>query len=153
MNNKLGQIKSEERVREHGEVFTNPREVKAMLDLIPNITIDMTFLEPTCGNGNFVVEIIKRKFDLCKKHDDFIVALTSVYAIDIMADNIQECKNRVLELYKTIVPKKVQNHCPEKGIKLVECILDTHIFQGNSLAIMQLLDDKIERINVISKFL
>lgn len=123
------QIKSEERVKKHGEVFTNNREVNAMLDLIPNITVDMTFLEPTCGNGNFVVEIMKRKFDLCKKKPDYIRALESVVAIDIMADNIQECKQRVKDLYLSYGQKEN-----------IDVILDTQIFQGNSLAIMRLLE-------------
>ena len=62
----IKQVKSEERVKKFGEVYTNTREINDMLDLIPEITIDTTFLEPTCGNGNFVIEILKRKFDLCK---------------------------------------------------------------------------------------
>ena len=125
----MKQIKSKDRVKERGEVFTNAKEVNAMLDLIPNITIDMTFLEPTCGNGNFVVEILKRKFNLCKKKADFITALESVYAIDIMADNIAECKARVKELYYSYGQKEN-----------IDFILDTQIFQGNSLAIMKLLE-------------
>lgn len=132
----MKQIRSKERVRDLGEVFTNEREVNAMIDLIPKkMTIDMTFLEPACGNGNFVVEILKRKFDLCKSKKDYIRALESVFAIDIMEDNIKECKERVLELYRS--------YGQEGNINF---ILDTQIFQGNSLAIMRLLEDKIERI-------
>ena len=56
-------IRTKDRVRKLGEVFTRTQEVNKMLDLIPQITIEMTFLEPTCGNGQFVVEILKRKFD------------------------------------------------------------------------------------------
>lgn len=126
---KMKQIKSKERVKNQGEVFTNSREVNAMLDLIPKITIDMTFLEPTCGNGNFVVEIMKRKFDLCKKKSDYIQALKSVIAIDIMADNIQECKERVKELYFSYGQKEN-----------IDVILEPQIFQGNSLAIMRLIE-------------
>lgn len=114
---------------ETGEVFTNPREVNAMLDLLPPMTIEMTFLEPSCGNGNFVVEILKRKFDLCKKKSDYITALESVVAIDIMADNIEECKKRVKELYHSYNQKEN-----------IDFILDTQFFQGNSLAIMKLLE-------------
>ena len=57
------QVKSKERVAKHGEVFTNPREVNAMLDLVQDqITrIDATFLEPACGSGNFLVEILRRR--------------------------------------------------------------------------------------------
>lgn len=123
------QIKSKERVKNVGEVFTNKREVKAMLDLLPPMTIEMTFLEPTCGNGNFVIEILKRKFDLCKTKKDFLTALETVVAIDLMADNVEECKNRVKELYISYEQKEN-----------IDFILDTQIFQGNSLAIMRLLE-------------
>lgn len=121
--------KTKDRVRKLGEVFTHSREVNDMLDLIPNITIEMTFLEPTCGNGQFVIEILKRKFDLCKTKKDFITALKSVYAIDIMSDNVEECKNRVKELYNFYGQKEN-----------IDFVLGTQIFQGNSLAIMKLLE-------------
>ena len=124
------QIKTKDRVKNIGEVFTHECEINAMLDLIPeNITIEMTFFEPTCGNGNFVIEILKRKFDLCKKKSDFITALESVVAIDIMLDNIQECKQRVKDLYLSY--GQTEN---------IDFILDTQIFQGNSLAIMRLIE-------------
>lgn len=123
------QIISKIRVKTNGEVFTNKKEINAMLNLLKPITIEMTFLEPTCGNGNFVVEIMKRKFDLCKKKSDYIRALESVVAIDIMADNIQECKQRIKELYLSYGQKENIN-----------VILDTQIFQGNSLAVMRLIE-------------
>ena len=125
------QVKSKDRVKNHGEVFTNEREIKAMLDLLQPMTIEMTFLEPTCGNGNFVIEILRRKFDLCKKKKDYITALNSVFAIDILQDNIAECKQRVKELYLYYGQKEN-----------IDVILDTQIFQGNSLAIMELLTKK-----------
>lgn len=60
------QIKSRKRVKDFAEVYTNEREVKAMCDLIPTEiwdNIESTFLEPACGNGNFLVEILARKFE------------------------------------------------------------------------------------------
>ena len=125
----IKQVKSEERVKKFGEVYTNTREINDMLDLIPEITIDTTFLEPTCGNGNFVLEILKRKFDLCKKKADYIRALKSVYAIDILEDNIAECKQRVKKLYESYGQREN-----------IDFIIDTNIFYGNSLAIMTLLE-------------
>ena len=61
------QIKSRKRVRDHGEVFTNPREVNAMLDLVKEESerIDSRFLEPACGDGNFLAEILRRKLKSC----------------------------------------------------------------------------------------
>ena len=125
----IKQVKSEERVKKFGEVYTNTREINDMLDLIPEITIDTTFLEPTCGNGNFVIEILKRKFDLCKKKADYIRALKSVYAIDILEDNIAECKQRGKKLYESYGQREN-----------IDFIIDTNIFYGNSLAIMNLLE-------------
>lgn len=124
-----GQIKSSERVKKFGEVYTRPEEVNAMLDLLPEITIEMTFLEPTCGNGNFVLEILRRKFDLCKKKVDFITALESVYAIDLLEDNVKECRERVKALYTSYGQKEN-----------IDFILETNIFHGNSLAIMKLIE-------------
>ena len=62
-DNQPKQVKSRERVQKHGEVFTAPREVNAMLDLVKNETerLDSRFLEPACGDGNFLVEILRRK--------------------------------------------------------------------------------------------
>lgn len=56
------QVKSKQRVADHGEVFTNPREVNAMLDMVKQETerIDSRFLEPACGNGNFLAEVLRR---------------------------------------------------------------------------------------------
>lgn len=72
-----------------------------MCDLIPSEiweNIDSTFLEPTCGTGNFLVEILERKLKLCKTKKDIYRALKSIYAIDIMPDNVAEAKMRMKEL-------------------------------------------------------
>lgn len=110
-DNKTTQIKSRKRVAEHGEVFTAEREVNAMLDLVKPETerIDSRFLEPACGNGNFLVEILRRKLDSAKvmltrwhprKHDEIMAdlslrAVSSIYGIDIMADNVKESRERM----------------------------------------------------------
>ena len=105
------QIKSRKRVAERGEVFTAEREVKAMLDMVKSETdrIDSRFLEPACGNGNFLIEILRRKLDWAKqmltrwhpcKYDDIMAdlslrAVSSIYGIDIMADNVEESRERM----------------------------------------------------------
>lgn len=63
------QVKSKQRVAEHGEVFTSEREVNAMLDLVKQETerVDSRFLEPACGDGNFLVEILRRKIEAAKR--------------------------------------------------------------------------------------
>ncbi len=97
------QIKSKDRVRRHAEVFTNPREVKAMCDLIPQETwqnIESTFLEPACGTGNFLAEILERKLKLCQSVKDGLKALSSLFGIDIQQDNVNECRERLLGIFK-----------------------------------------------------
>ena len=100
------QVKSRERVREHGEVFTAEREVKAMLDLVKDEceNIDATFLEPACGDGNFPDEILRRKLGVCRKkyaqsaadYEKFsFLACTTLYGVDILADNVQRCRERL----------------------------------------------------------
>ena len=93
------QIKSKKRVAERGEVFTAEREVKAICDLVVQECdrVDSRFLEPACGNGNFLAEILTRKLVTVKKlHKsnpyDFerysVLAITSLYGVDIMQDNL-----------------------------------------------------------------
>ena len=96
------QIKSKSRVRLHGEVFTAEREVKAMCDLIHAEiwdNIESTFLEPCVGIGNFVAEILARKFERCKDEKDGLKALASIVGLDIQADNCEESRKRLYDMY------------------------------------------------------
>ena len=98
----MKQIKNKQRVKEHAEVFTAEREVKAMCDLIPSEiweNIKSTFLEPACGNGNFLVEIYARKLERCKDEKDGLKALASIYGIDIMPDNVAESRVRLVNMF------------------------------------------------------
>lgn len=92
------QIKSRQRVADHGEVFTAEREVNAMLDLVRQETerIDSRFLEPACGTGNFLVEILRRKLRLVHSDCEMLQAVCSIYGIDILQDNVEECRERLL---------------------------------------------------------
>lgn len=141
------QIKSRERVKEKGEVFTNEREVKAMCDLVSHECdrIDSRFLEPACGEGNFLVEILQRKLDRCKKlyknnPYDFerysVLAISSLYGVDLMNDNIDACCKRLYEIwdkeYKTICKKS----CNDKTRSAVKFILSQNILCGNALTLM-----------------
>lgn len=103
-------IKSKRRVADHGEVFTPPWLVEKMLDLVRGETerIDSRFLEPACGSGNFLVPILQRKLaaveakygrsDFEKRHYA-LLALTSLYGIELLADNIAECRANMLEVF------------------------------------------------------
>lgn len=100
------QVKSKQRVQEHGEVFTNEREVNAMLDMIKQETerIESRFLEPACGDGNFLAEVLRRKLAVVDKHyrkspTEYMryafVAVASIYGVDILEDNAHECRERL----------------------------------------------------------
>ena len=102
------QIKSKSRVKERGEVFTNEREVKAMVDLVKEPSSDpaATVLEPSCGNGNFLIEVLRRKIETIKKttisedrdvYDSHLLqAVCSIYGVDIALDNVEEAREKLL---------------------------------------------------------
>src|SRR6185312_11654536 len=103
-------IKSKQRVADHGEVFTPGWLVDAMLDLVKGETerIDSRFLEPACGSGNFLVQIVQRKLaavELKYGKSDFerrhyaLLALMCIYGIELLADNIAECRANLLEVH------------------------------------------------------
>lgn len=98
------QIKSRQRVADHGEVFTNPREVNAMLDLVrdESFRLDSRFLEPACGDGNFLIEILRRKLSLLKDiksptewEFQSLIAVGSCYGIELLEDNAEACRERL----------------------------------------------------------
>lgn len=102
---------SRQRIIDHGEVFTQPREVNAMLDLVAHecARIDSRFLEPACGTGNFLVEVLRRKLATVtfrnaptqRRRDrrgwerDAVLAVTSLYGIDLLPDNVEMCRERL----------------------------------------------------------
>src|SRR5216683_2248379 len=105
----MRQIKSKKRVADHGEVFTPPWMAEAMLDLVKGETerIDSRFLEPACGSGNFLVRILQRKLaavELKFGKSDFerrhyaLLALMCTYGIELLEDNIAECRANMLEI-------------------------------------------------------
>lgn len=99
------QIKSKKRVRDYAEVYTAEREVKAMCDMVQEAAeddmyrIETTFLEPACGNGNFLVEIYRRKLKRCHSPADALQALGTIYGIDILHDNVEEARARLYAMY------------------------------------------------------
>lgn len=102
-------IKSRKRVADHGEVFTPAWMVDAMLDLVKDESerIDSRFLEPACGSGNFIVKVLRRKLAAVERKfgkSDFekqhyaLLALMCIYGIELLADNIAECRANMLEI-------------------------------------------------------
>lgn len=97
--------KSKERVKKFGEVYTPIWLVNEMLDELEKESnafsdIGKTFLEPTCGTGNFVVEIYRRKLNRCKNdRAKAETALRSLWCIELLEDNMQECRQRVKDVF------------------------------------------------------
>lgn len=127
-----------ERVRRYGEVFTPRPVVERMLDLLEEqaeedpFRPETTFLEPSCGDGAFVVAILRRKFRRCRTRADYTAALASVYGIEIQADNVEACIANVERL--------CQEHF--RLTRRERTLISDHIIQGDALKIMKLLRDK-----------
>ena len=151
------QIKSKERVRERGEVFTAAREVNAMLDLVKDETenIDSTFLEPACGDGNFLDEVLRRKLAVCKKRygksaADYekmsFLACTTLYGVDIMADNVARCRERLFETWedsfgRANTPGSPRSDFHDRVSAAVKKVFEKNILLGNALS-MKRVDEK-----------
>lgn len=127
-------IKSRQRVKQFAEVFTPQHIVKDMCNLIPSDVwqnIESTFLEPACGNGNFLEEIYRRKLKLCKNEKEGIKALASIVGIDIQADNCDECRKRLMTQFCEAFP-----NASAVSILVVSGILQNNIICGDSLKIL-----------------
>ena len=140
------QVKSRERVADHGEVFTAQREVNAMLDLVKQETerIDSRFLEPACGDGNFLAEILRRKLAAVKARykksaADYekyaVMAVTSIYGVDILQDNVDECRKRLFAIWDEEYTANCKKECREECREAVRFILERNILCGNALTL------------------
>ena len=146
-----GQIKTRQRVRDLAEVFTHEREVKAMLDLVPDMfpagsikAVDMKFLEPACGSGNFLEEILRRKlagvrFGKVKsvtRYEHWLLrALASIYGVDISADNVEETRVRLLEVLRSHYHNDANTIAPSEGFASAACaIVTSNIIHADFLA-------------------
>ena len=156
------QVKSRERVRNHGEVFTAEREVKAMCDLVKDETerIDSRFLEPACGDGNFLAEILNRKLAVCDKRygkspadwEKFsFLAMASIYGIDILADNVEACQARLFGMWdeRFFAAKNAENTKDEDSEnirRVIRFVLEKNILCGNALS-MKKVNEKGEDLD------
>jgi hypothetical protein len=141
---KNNQTKSKRRVADHGEVFTAEREVNAMLDLVKQETerIDSRFLEPACGDGNFLAEILRRKLAVVKsrygKHAaDYeryaVIAVTSIYGVELLPDNTNECRKRLFEIFDKEYTATCKKEANEDTRQAVRHILRHNILCGDAL--------------------
>ena len=142
--NKEQQVKSKKRVTDHGEVFTNEREVNAMLDLVKQETerIESRFLEPACGNGNFLAEVLKRKLEVVDNRYSksqleweryAVLAVSSIYGVDILEDNANECRERLFQLFDISYTKHFKSNCNDDCRRSVRFLFNRNILWGDAL--------------------
>jgi hypothetical protein len=138
------QVKSKKRVTDHGEVFTNEREVNAMLDLVKQETerIDAKFLEPACGNGNFLAEVLKRKLQVVNSRYSksqlewerySAIAISSIYGVDILEDNALECQERLFEIFSKTYINQFGTNCKLELLQSIKFLLNRNIHWGDAL--------------------
>jgi len=142
-------VRSPDRVRELGEVFTPEKEVQDILDLFEDINYASRFLEPGCGSGNFLVEILNRKLQMVvrlpevsssiksKNFSEFefksVITLGSIYGIDIDEVNILEAKERLFEDFKAFYKSTTKQDLPAYFEKIVLTILSRNVILGDML--------------------
>ena len=144
-----GQVKSRQRVTDHGEVFTAEREVKAMCDLVSDecLRIDSRFLEPACGEGSFLAEILRRKLGEVKRRYkghtvDFeknsLLALGSIYGVELLTDNVEICRNKLFDIWDKAYTESVKKADRREEVReSAGYILEKNIICGNALSLHQ----------------
>lgn len=149
------QVKSRQRVADHGEVFTAEREVRAMCDLVRSETerIDSRFLEPACGDGNFLAEILRRKLAIVKQnyaprrgscHDYEMYAVRSVmslYGVELLHDNVFACRERLFRIFDEEYTSVCKKNASDEVRAVVRYVLEKNILQGDALALVQVDGD------------
>lgn len=122
--------------------MTGTREVNAMLDLVKQETerIDSRFLEPACGTGNFLAEILERKLRVVesrygKSQSDYerysVLAVSSIYGIDLLEDNVEECRRRLFEVFERHYGMLFRAEC----LRTVKFIISRNIIHGDALTL------------------
>lgn len=142
-NEKL--VKSRQRVADHGEVFTPSWLVEDMLDLVQHETerIDSRFLEPACGSGNFIVPVLQRKLasvqakyskSVFERRHYALLALMSIYGIELLADNVAECRANLVEVFDEFIAGDRADGIEEWHLA-AEAVVAVNIVHGDALAL------------------
>lgn len=141
------QVKSRQRVADHGEVFTNEREVNAMLDMVKQETerIDSRFLEPACGDGNFLAEILRRKLTMVnqrygKNPRDWekyaFVAVGSIYGVELLLDNAVDCRSRLKAIVEKAWRRATKSEGDPRFLNAIAFALSRNILNGDALTML-----------------
>tara|TARA_B100000945_G_C20154595_1_gene490187 strand:- start:47 stop:709 length:663 start_codon:yes stop_codon:yes gene_type:complete len=153
MKNKEKQIKDKSRVSNFGEVLTSKREVLDMLNLVNTETsrLDSRFLEPACGDGNFLTEVLNFKLDILEKNysknqyefEKFSIQIfTSIYGIDILEDNIISARERLFNQYFDLYSKKFKSDINQKLLNCIKYILEVNLVHADALTLKTTKNDK-----------
>lgn len=140
------QVRTKKRVSDYGEVLTGRREVNAMLELVKQETerIDSRFLEPACGDGNFLAVILERKLAVVEKRYgksrlDFernaVLAVSSIYGIDILPDNVRDCRRKLFQVFEANYTRLFKAGAKDKCREAVRFILERNIVWGDALTL------------------
>ena len=140
------QVRSKQRVADYGEVLTGEREVKAMCDLVKQEAerIESRFLEPACGNGNFLAEVLSRKLAVVKSRygkcpADYekysVLAVTSIYGVELLPDNAAECRTRLFGLWDEAYTANNREVADDQCREAVRFILKKNILCGDALTL------------------
>ena len=133
-----------DRIAEYGEVFTNEKEVKDMLSLVQNETqrIDSKFLDPACGDGNFLEEVILQKLMLLKQinkkeqlnyEKNLFLIVANTYGIELLKDNVIKCRKRIYKIVSEIYLKQFKNNFNSQFIASLNFVISKNIVHGDSL--------------------
>ena len=147
-DNQEKQVVSKQRVADHGEVYTAKREVNAMLDLVKEETerIDSRFLEPACGTGNFLVEILSRKMEAVRKQFSrnryeydlaSAQAVSSMYGVELLPDNVETCQNRLMDQYLETYHQHLSVYASPELERCIRFLLKKNILCGDALTMLQ----------------
>lgn len=140
-------MRSSERARDLGEVFTPEKTVHEMIDLLQDINYSSKFLEPGCGSGNFLIEILCRKMDMVARLPEVsaslkssrvgefefktVIALASLYGVDIDPLNIEEARERLLDVVLEKFKKISKKDAPDYLIQSMNYVLEKNILLGD----------------------
>jgi hypothetical protein len=141
-------VRSKQRVADHGEVVTPEWMVEAMLDLVKDETerIDARFLEPACGSGNFLLPVLRRKLAAVElkygksgfeRQHYALLALMCIYGIELLPDNISECRANLLEILSEYLGLTESDHI----YRAASYVLSQNLVHGNAMT-MQTVENK-----------
>jgi len=146
-------VNSRQRIIDHGEVFTPPGLVNDMLDLVANECerIDSRFLEPACGDGNFLAEVFRRRLSVVGREkraihlweQDALLALACLYGIELLFDNVIACRQRLLGMFADEYANRFGKRCRDACVDAAQIIVHTNILHGDALAMTTVGDSAL----------